>query len=73
MSGTQFYEYNIKNNFQYCGYDYQEKLFSLSGGINFRWSYIDDTDYTNYSIIALGGYGLGGHYFLIIGVDKSYQ
>ena len=46
----------------------------MKGGVDFKWDVIDNTDYKNYSLIALGGYGLAAHYFMIIGVDttKSY-
>jgi hypothetical protein len=39
--------------------------------MKFNWSYIDENNYMSYSIIGMGGYGLGAHYFLIIGVDTT--
>ena len=40
-------------------------------GIHFRWDFINENDYQTDTLIGLGGYGLGAHYFLIIGVDKT--
>ena len=53
--------------------DIHQKDNFLAGGIDFNWKMIDDTDYTNYNLIIMGGYGTGGHYMMIIGVDEDKQ
>ena len=71
MSGEDYYKYNIEPVFDYCGYSSQRQF--LADGIDFNWKMIDGTDYTNYNLIILGGYGTAGHYMMIIGVDKDKQ
>lgn len=38
MSGSEFYEYNIKPMFKYYGYTYQQAFIT---GIDFDWEYIN--------------------------------
>ncbi|ETO11340.1 hypothetical protein RFI_26037 [Reticulomyxa filosa] len=68
MSNRNFYDNNIKAVFKYCDYRTSE---SVASGIGFAWDYINENNYSAYTIIALGGYGLGGHFFLIVGVDTN--
>eukprot|EP01084_Bolivina_argentea_P113073 201611_1 len=72
MSGSDFYEKNVQKAFKHCGYKYHE-TFAGIGSFPFKWDYIDNNNYTQYCIIGMGGYGLGAHYFLIIGVDEEKQ
>ena len=71
MSGEDYYKYNIKPVFDYCGYSSQKTF--LHSGLDFNWKMIDGTDYTKYSLIIMGGYGTGGHYMMIIGVDTEKE
>ncbi|ETO00850.1 hypothetical protein RFI_36586 [Reticulomyxa filosa] len=52
-SYTNFYEKNIKPHFKYCGWKGTETL--LRGEVNINWSYIDDTDFKDWSLIILSG------------------
>jgi len=67
ISGEDFYHQNIKKAFTTHAFITYHAVTGLN--YTFQWDYINNNNYTKYSIIALGGYGLGTHYFLIIGVD----
>jgi len=68
MSGRDFYEYNIEKMFKLHSMTTEENLL---GRLEFKWNFINDNNYAAYTLIVLGGYGLGAHYFLIIGVDTT--
>lgn len=68
LSSASFFNQNLKPMFKRCDFTTEEKLMK---GIHFRWDFINENDYQTDTLIGLGGYGLGAHYFLIIGVDKT--
>ncbi|ETO07013.1 hypothetical protein RFI_30379, partial [Reticulomyxa filosa] len=67
-SYTNFYEKNIKPHFKYCGWKGTETL--LRGEVNINWSYIDGTDFKDWSLIILGGNDICAHYTIVLGEDK---
>ena len=68
-SYQSFYEENIRPHFTYCSWEGQER--ALGQHLDTNWSYIDGTDYTNYSMIIMGGLDFSAHYTIIIGVDTT--
>ncbi|KAI5511485.1 hypothetical protein TVAGG3_0734510 [Trichomonas vaginalis G3] len=70
-SWENFYELNIKPNFEYCGWRGHE---TVAEQVEYNWDYIDGTNYKNYSLIIMGGQDICAHYTIVLGVstDKKY-
>lgn len=64
---TDFYNHSIEPYFTYCSWKGKYN----PGHINILWSYIDDTDFKNYSLIIMGGQDFTGHYTVVLGVDTE--
>lgn len=73
LTGQEMYDYNIKNTFDYAPDPSWEEC-TVVGTPGLDIGYIDNTDYTSYTVMLVSGTGTSGHYILIIGVseDKSY-
>ena len=67
LSWTEFYTKNIKPVFDFHDYACNKGTFKDA---EMQWDFLDSTDFTNYSVIILGGDGVG-HFTIVIGVNES--
>lgn len=63
-----FYEENIAPYFTFYSWKGEQRSFQH---LSVNWSFIDDTDYSLYSMIVMGGLDFCAHYTIVIGVDTT--